>query len=227
MIFCLLLSLFLCVGASAQSTKITKRYLDNYDSQDVHFGFFFAPSSTRFNIKFNRDFLSKNTAYLINSPEDFSLKMGALTNFNLNDYFDFRVLPTITLYNRQIVFNVDNAEVKPYRSETTWFEMPVMLKYKSERRDNFRMYMFGGARVGFEGSSKRKLSGERLNVKKSDFSLEYGIGAERFFEFFKFSPELHFSHGLTNMYIPITNVPYGAGIDKFTSHSVTLYLLFE
>jgi hypothetical protein len=65
-----------------------------------------------------------------------------------------------------------------------------------------------------------------LDTKSSDLSLDYGIGYEQFFEFFKFAPELRFSHGLTNMLVPAKNSA-GNGISKMTTHTVTLYLNFE
>ena len=90
------------------------------------------------------------------------------------------------------------------------------------------MYLVAGFRVGVEANVRKKENPNygRLTTKTSDFALEYGVGLERFYQFFKFAPELHFSHGLVNMLQPNTS-PIAVNISKMTTHTVTLYLLFE
>jgi len=101
-----------------------------------------------------------------------------------------------------------------------------LLKYKSLRRVNSRMYMVAGFTLGLETNVKRSRGGGQLDTKSSDFSVDYGVGYEQFFEFFKFAPELRFSHGLGNVFRPSKNSA-GVGISKLTTHTVTLYLNFE
>jgi len=112
--------------------------------------------------------------------------------------------------------------------ETAWFELPLMLKYKSERRGNVRMYIFGGIRYAVETNAVNRKNRTQFTTRNNDFSIEYGTGIEFFREYFKFSPELHFSHGIVNLINPVTAVGTTiAGIDKLTTHTVTLYISFE
>ena len=91
------------------------------------------------------------------------------------------------------------------------------------------MFIDAGFKVGIEANvRKNAATTTRLNTRTGDFSIEYGIGFEQFFKYFKFTPELRFSHGLVNMYIAPTNpFSYANAIQKLNSHSVTLYLMFE
>lgn len=232
---CLLLS---SIGVHTLSAQQNKRlFQGDYDAKTLKFGYFIGIPYTHFNVKFNNYFVNQDNYYSITSPATMGLKMGGLANFRLNDYFDFRVLPTVAIYSRKLEYRFVNTtttdpdkllgEKKELR-ETAWFELPVMLKYKSERRGNVRMYIFGGVRYAVETNAVNRKNRQQFTTKNNDFSLEYGTGIEIFREYFKFSPELHFSHGLVNLVNPVTSRGTAiAGVDRLTTHTVTLYISFE
>lgn len=92
------------------------------------------------------------------------------------------------------------------------------------------MFVDAGIKLGIEANVRKNATIARLNTSTNDLSLEYGIGLERFFQFFKFTPELRFSHGLTNIFLPPANSSQSAlsrDIDRLQTHNVTLYLMFE
>lgn len=220
----------------AQQTR--RHFQADYDAKTLRFGYFLGLTSTYYNVKFNNYFVNKDNYYSITSPPTFGLKMGGLANFRLNDYFDFRVLPTVSIYGRRLEYRyidtvLPDSDPNKFKEntdlrETAWFELPVMFKYKSERRGNVRMYLFGGLRYGVETNPNSRRNKSRFITKTSDFSVEYGTGIEFFREYFKFSPEIHFSHGLNNLVDPVNNrnTPL-QGVDRLTTHTVTLYILFE
>jgi len=234
--FRLFLVSLLTQSAFAQETR--RHFQADYDAKTMRFGYFLGLPSTFYNVKFNNYFVNKDNYYSITSPSTFGLKMGGLANFRLNDYFDFRVLPTVSIYGRRLEYKyIDTAlpDTDPNKSkentdlrETAWFELPVMLKYKSERRGNVRMYVFGGLRYGVETNPNSRRNKSKFITKTSDISVEYGTGIEFFREYFKFSPEIHFSHGIKNLVDPVNNknTPL-QGVDRMTSHTITLYILFE
>ena len=232
---CLLLSFMAVHSLSAQQNK--RLFQGDYDAKTVKFGYFLGLPYTHFNIKFNDYFINKDKYYAITSPATIGLKMGGLANIRLNDYFDFRVLPTVAIYGRKLEYRfVDNTASDPDKRlgekkelrETAWFELPVMLKYKSERRGNVRMYIFGGLRYSVETNAVNRRNRQQFTTKNNDLSIEYGTGIEFFREYFKFSPELHFSHGLVNLVNPATAQGTAiAGIDRLSTHTVTLYISFE
>jgi hypothetical protein len=90
------------------------------------------------------------------------------------------------------------------------------------------MYVFGGLRYGVETNPNSRRNKSKFITKTSDISVEYGTGIEFFREYFKFSPEIHFSHGIKNLVDPVNNknTPL-QGVDRMTSHTITLYILFE
>jgi hypothetical protein len=221
------------VSAFAQRDSKQKFQAD-YDAKKVRFGYFLGISASNYGVRYNNFFLTPANAnyFSVNSKKNYGLKMGGLINFNLNSRFDFRVLPTVAIYARELNINNDSTLTQK-QTDKAWFEVPVLLKYKSLRRGNVRMYMFGGFRFGFETNALNLAQKTKLNnlytTKTSDLSVEYGAGLELFQRFFKLSPEITFSHGLSNLVDPSTlNTSTALGvIQKLNTHTVTVSLLFE
>ncbi|AQG78017.1 PorT [Spirosoma montaniterrae] len=214
--------------AQAQGYKYVRKHLERYDDRDIHYGFFFALPVTRFSIRHSPAFMQQDSAYRIYSPNKGSFRVGFVVNARLNDRFDVRLTPSVSLFSREVQYDYPNSASKVERRESTWVDLPLLLKYKSERRNNSRMYLLAGGMFSIESNVRRKenIGVSRLSTGTMDFSVEYGLGFEQFFEYFKLAPELRFSHGLVNLYRPTTNAA-GIGIDRLTTHTVTLYLNFE
>ena len=223
--------LLLCTAVqeiSAQGIGYKRKHLEYYDDKPIHYGILFAVPFTHFKLSHNEDYVSKDSAYLVQSPTKGAFRMGFTINAFLNDRFDIRTTPSVSLYERQVKFSYPNGVEKIEKRESTWIELPLLLKYKSERRGNSRMYLVAGMTFGVETNVKRSrgAGSGTIATKSSDWTVDYGVGFEQFFEFFKLAPELRFSHGLTNVFQPSKN-SLGAGLDKMTTHTVTLYLNFE
>lgn len=222
------LLLFASLGAQAQgSYKYVVKHLEHYDDKEIHYGFFFAMPVSRFSVRHSPEFLTADSAYRIQSPNRPNFRVGFVVNAFLNDRFDLRTTPSVTLMSREVQYAYPNSTRTEVR-ESTWLDFPVLLKYKSERRNNSRMYFLAGGAFSVETNVRRKETQgtSRLSTGTMDLAVEYGVGFEQFFEFFKFAPEIRFSHGLINLYRP-TNNAAGIGINRLTTHSVSLYLNFE
>ncbi|WP_019988494.1 outer membrane beta-barrel protein [Rudanella lutea] len=224
-------SLFINSSAHAQGYGYQRKHLEFYDDKPIHYGFFFAMPVTRFNVKYSPAYVNNTTVERLYSPNKVSFRVGLLVNAYLTDRFDFRFTPAVSLYGRTVQYEfADKATTQDVR-ESTWMEFPFLFKYKSERRRNSRMYLIAGATAALETNVRKRQaqSAGRLNTKTADLTLDYGVGFEQFLEYTKISPELRFSHGVVNLFAP-TNASIAAntaGIQRLTSHTVTLYLNFE
>lgn len=226
---------FSSINTHAQNQEIRRIYDEFYDDKPVHFGFLFGLSSSRFNVSYSDRFTGSNnpadSVVSLVSPGNFAFQVGGIVNLKLSETFDLKSGINISLFGRQIDyrFPYEPARVYPEFRESTWLEIPLMLKFKSQRRGNSRMYVAAGIKYGIEANVRKSVNKTRLNTTTSDLSLEYGIGFERFFQYFKFTPELRFSTGLVDMFVqPSGNSNlYSRGIDRLSSHTVTLYLMFE
>ncbi len=213
-------------NALAQGVK--RKHLEYYDDKPLHYGILFAVPFTKYNFEHNDHFLDGDSTFLIQSPKTTAFRMGFTINAYLNEQFDLRSTPSVSLYERQLKFGYPNGSYKIAKRESTWIEIPMLLKYKSKRRGNSRMYMLAGFTMGIETNVKRNRGSSSgvIDTKPMDFTLDYGIGFEQFFEFFKFAPELRFSHGLSNV-LNSSAISNTSGISKLKTHTVTLYFNFE
>ncbi len=231
----IIIALFVFVAVSqsrAQGYAYFRKHLEFYDDKPIHYGFFFAMPVTRFAIKYSPAYVNDDPAVRLYSPNAPSFRVGILVNAFLTDRFDFRFTPAVSLYGREVKYEYpDGTEPRRETRESTWMEFPFLVKYKSERRKNSRMYLIAGATAAVETNVRKKqaqVSG-RLNTKTTDLTVDYGVGFEQFLEFTKISPELRFSHGLINLFNPGTgtSAANNAGIQRLTTHTVTLYINFE
>ncbi len=223
-----LCGLLMAHESRSQGLGYKRRHLEFYDDKPIHYGFLFAVPFTRFNFQRSESFAQLDSVLLIQSPAQPAFRMGVIVNAFLTERFDIRTTPSISLYDRHIKYTNPSGSERIEKRESTWVEIPLLLKYKSARRVNTRMYMLAGVTLGLETNVKRREGGSstRINTSTSDLTLDYGVGFEQFFEYFKFSPELRFSHGLVNMLQP-TQHAGSTGLNRLSSHTVTLYINFE
>ncbi len=209
----------------AQGVGYIRRHQEFYDDKPIHYGFLVGMPVTRFSIRHNQEVMSADSIQRIFSPNVANIRMGFSINGFLSDRFDVRTTPSVSLYTRKLTYQMDPAN-RDLKRESTWIEVPLLLKYKSQRRVNTRMYLLAGFTFGLETNIKQKRNRnfDQLDTRNKDFSLDYGIGLEQFLEFSKFTPELRFSHGLVNMLSPDSGHP---AMERLRTHTVTLYLHFE
>lgn len=214
------------LAVQAQHSKYVRVFHEDYDQKPVHFGFLFGFASTNFSTNGDRVHLGVDS--MVQSPRSFGFQIGGLVNYAINKHFELKTGLNIALYERQILFtdSPQKPDVNPLTRESTWLEIPLLIKYKSIRRDNHRMYIIGGVKLGIEANVKKRSSA--LSTNTSDLSLEYGFGLERFFQYFKFTPEIRFSHGLANLYVqPTTATNSFSNMNYLKSHTVSLIINFE
>jgi hypothetical protein len=78
---------------------------------------------------------------------------------------------------------------------------------------------------------QKKNDPEVLQLNSYDLTLEYGVGLDMFYPYFKFAPEIRYSRGLANLHQPYYNADagtiYNNSLQKLTTNTITLYLNFE
>lgn len=222
------LIVLLSIGGQAQNSTYFRKHLEHYEDKPIHYGFLFALPMTRFNITHTEDFLNRDTTARIYGPTTAGFRVGFVVNAYLDDRWDIRSTPGISLYDRVVEYQATRGSQLRELREATWIEIPLLMKYKSQRRGNSRMYMIAGMTFGFEANARRRLraGAQRLSTKSSDLTIDYGFGFEQFLPYTKFSPEIRFSHGINNLFEPSPNVTINS-IRRLTTHTIGLYLMFE
>ena len=221
----IVLCLCVCSGFS-QTTE--HRNLPNYDNNFLHYGFSVGANYSVFRLKHSDAFLTQDSFSSVRSIGTYSFSLGFILNMRLAEFFDLRLLPAVSFYNRKIKYNYSDPEVGELLLgfESSFIELPLVLKYKAQRRGNYRMYMIGGVKPGFAVGGNKDSKEERLSLPARDFAIEAGFGLDIYYELFKFSPELRFSLGLVNLHDKI-QTPESQVMERLSTYTVSLYFFFE
>jgi len=154
--------------------------------------------------------------------------LGFIVNARINEFLEARITPKVGFYEYKLEYNYLNADQRVETEEATVVELPILLKYKSARRKNTRMYFVGGFTPGFEasGTSDLEENAELLQIRRFNFAVEFGFGLDIYYPLFKFSPEIRFSKGLVNLLSDKQN-DLSAGIDRLSTNVIGLYFHFQ
>jgi len=223
------------------------------DDRTLSYGFFLAGHNSTYRIKYSDSFLSTPNgssptvrAIFPQFSAGFSLGFTGILSFH--DQVQLLFTPKVGFYEFQTEISYFNPTTPQpglpnqntgddnsitsnsqfVTSEATLIELPLLFKYRSIRFNNTRMYWVGGASYNFRTKSQDEANIEELVTTGKDFSLEMGMGFEIYFKYFKFAPEIRFSHGLNNLYqAENTNPLFRDAISSIKRKSVTLYLNFQ
>jgi hypothetical protein len=221
------------------------------DDRTISYGFFLAGHNSAYRVKYTDSFLLNTNGasptvrgvFPQFSP-GFSLGFTGILSFH--DQFQLLFTPKVGFYEYQTEVSYFGEPVDiglinvpggtqvsangptSIKSEATLIELPLLFKYRSIRFNNTRMYWVGGASYNFRTKSQDEANIEELVTTGKDFSLEMGMGFEIYFKYFKFAPEIRFSHGLNNIYqAENTNPLFRDAISSIRRRSITIYLNFQ
>jgi Outer membrane protein beta-barrel domain len=217
--------------AAAQSKRQKIKNLPQYDERNWRYGFQLGVHRSRYNIRHDAFYAangdSTTAIYPTWTP---GFMVGLILSKRLgSELWNLRFTPNVTFYERTIRYEFNNNIDKPRPSsfEQTTVEFPLLVKYKSVRRLNNRMYMLAGLTPAFTvGSRRQRLNDQALQIRNFNLEINYGFGFDLYFEMFKFAPEIRFSHGVPNLLIRNGNL-FSNNLDRVTTHRVALILNFE
>ncbi len=214
----------------ASGQKAFEYNLPNSDARWLHYGFSIGLHSSSLQLKYSDKFITNqlDSLHSIMPANAFGFSLGFITDFRLADMFNVRVLPKVSFYEFPVDFNFTDGNVDRQLIEATYIEMPVLLKYKSQRHKNFRVYFLGGLAPGLEvsGKKRKEQSDNRLLTQDFNLNMELGFGIDMYFPLFKFSPEVRFSKGLLNI-LKEDKYGYSDGIESLKMNVFTIYLQFS
>ena len=205
--------------------------LSGYDDTKVHYGFLLGAHSSYYRLEYSPVFSSSNYSNLHSILPDVSpgFKLGFISDFSIYYPFDLRTLLQVSFQEFKIDYLYDDGSVFSDIRPATFLESPILIKYKSKRRKNSRMFIIGGIKPSLEIGAKNKDEAGKdiLELRAFDISLEIGFGADLFFPLFKLSPEIRYSRGLFNMINDNSRNEYNLPIDKIIVHNISFFFTFE
>ncbi len=167
--------------------------------------------------------------------------LQGIIDYRIAPNFNARTLPGLSFGTRTLNFYQTDANgnfsdlAYSMEFDSYYIEVPVLLKYSAKRNSNVRPYMILGGNLKINLNSKiAEKKGVYFGLKPVESFIEFGLGLDQYFYYFKFGMELKYSFGLTNLISKGSNFKqapgyeaYGNSIDKLCSQMLTLAFNFE
>lgn len=235
--------------------------LPNYDYKKWHFGFTLGPEFQNFRIVNNSKNVIGQPEFTTPDPINGTVEkayyysdlttltpgfhVGIVTSRRLGEYFNLRIIPSLSLGQKDLKSNLYIEESVPGQAEyevspieestittnirSTYISLPVLIKYKAARIENARPFLVAGANFKYDLATDFE---EAVTLKKGDISIELGMGSDFYMQTFRFGIELRFGIGLLNILEterPIDDpTPYLTySMDKITAKTFTIAINFE
>lgn len=201
-----------------------------YDLREFNLGFNMGANYSQVKIHYTQlqyNNPADNTPSMVKIEGVPGINLGLILNKKLHKYFDLRSIVSVSLQQRNIYFVLRDTTVKR-RLESSYLYIPVLLKYKSQFYKGYRVYVLGGAQLGINLASDKRMrdNPELIRTERVDWQWVAGVGMDIYGDKVKLSPELTYSLGFRNIYDP-TGTRFGYVIKSLHMQTITFNLHFE
>jgi hypothetical protein len=117
--------------------------------------------------------------------------------------------------------------------ESTFIDLPFLIKYKADRIKNYRPYLIGGVNIRNDMARNKEFNeDEKIYIKliPLDIYYEIGFGIDFYLTFFKLSTEVKYSVGTRDVVSSDASQDYpeyANSIDSFKSRMFMVSFHFE
>lgn len=211
-------------GTLAQSSR--PKNLPVFDAQPAHLGYSVGVNMMNF-------IYNEVGTYDVQTQQNPGININLITSVKLAKYLDFRAMPGIMFGQRDMQID-QGGQTWDAKIESVYIDMPLLLKYRSERVNNFAPYLIAGVnpRVDLTGGeiSEGWQSVARI-IGAFDIYPELGVGIDFYLEKVKVATELKFSVGMLDIYRPADDNQeyqlYNNAFDRISSNMVILSFHIE
>jgi hypothetical protein len=179
----------------------------------------------------------------ITSTPSYGFIVSIVANMQMGRNFELQFVPSLSFGGRKINYDIEtyrtvSSQVSKIQTSvskdipSTYINLPVEIKYKAFRYNNFRPYLLTGAQYSLDLASnakkrEQKKSNEKIvKFNRDDIYLEAGVGFDFYNEWFKFGLELKMMYGLMDVLKQEGNI-YTLSIDRVNSKIFQVSFTFE
>lgn len=235
-----IITIFLCtcipfLTQAQHGRKYTKLKgnLPYFENDLMHFGFTLGTNTASANINYSLEKPDSLTGIQPASQSGFNI--GIVSSLRFTNNLTLRFLPTLAFAQRNFdyTFQQNNATSNTRKIvESTYLFFPLTMKFRSARYNNFAVYVIGGGMFAydlssqFDANNERPVSEQVLKFQRPSYYADMGLGLDFFLEYFKFSVEFKYSHGLNNVLVKDGSF-WASPIESITPKMFGVSLHFE
>ena len=221
--------LFFMGNSLAQKDKLI--HLENKDKKKIHYGYYLGLNKKGFKISY------ETPDAFVDVEEKYGFNIGLVLGYNLNDNINIRFEPGLSSNSKTLTFSevmVGSSDKNRIRKvPATYFRMPLLVQFRTNRLDNIRAFVIGGVSYDYNFSSNQNNKDDNedgeFRMKTNNFMYEVGLGVDFYLPFFKFSPSIRGIFAMNNEIVPDINPAsrWTRPIDYFGTRGIFLNLTFE
>ncbi len=238
--------LFTAGSLYAQKERI--EYLPNFDKRTLHFGYYLGLNSVNYKFDYKDPYTytpipPENKELAIAMDNAYGFNIGFVVDLRLSNNINLRLEPGLLSNAAKIEFL--NANIGPENPDyngtsntertitATYLHIPLLLKFSTNRLNNIRPYIIGGASYDYNFSSNQDNSMDNYDgqyrTTTHNFMYEVGLGMEFYFYFFKFSPSIRGIFAINDQLVRDfkSESPWTGPIDHMGLRGIYLNLTFE
>ena len=140
-------------------------------------------------------------------------------------------MPSLAFAEKRLIFEygIPKDSVSDRSIESIYMHLPLQIKFKSERINNFRFYAIIGGKFDYDmaANARSHRPDEFLKVSAVDYGVEVGFGFEFYNPNFIFSPEIKLSQGLVNQLYVDHGLPLTNAIQSLLSRMIVISIHLE
>lgn len=208
--------------------------LTSFDERPYHWGFILALTQSSFYIDREPDFDFSDSLFYIDPVPISAFAVGPLASLDITKNVHLRTGITLTFQDRNIKYGFwrnDTLEEFKKKVHSVYTEIPLMLKLRTDRINNFAVYATGGIKYGYDWASQINVK-ESFNfedivkIKRTNFAYGVGGGIDFFLPYFKFGIDLRLDIGIND--VNVKNGTYFSNpINKMRTQMWLLSFTFE
>lgn len=232
--FAALLLLFAANALPAQTRPV---HLGKYDDRQLHWGIQVGYTQSKFDLRFSEDDQLRENILGTTSYYSPGFHINVIGDLRLSDWLNLRLVPGVTIIDRDLFFNWSEGYTSTHWKydlsrtvESVYGEVPLELKLRAKRYNDFRPYLVAGGSWGYDFASlfKNKNNNNESVIRLSPVDLRYtmGVGFDFFLFNVKFAIELKMLFGVVDLRIPDDDL-YTLSTTELKSRTFMLSFTFE
>jgi hypothetical protein len=210
------------------------QYLQYEDLKPYHFGFLIGLNTQDLIFQHSGIADAKGNRWYASEPSYTpGFSVGVIGDLRLTDFLSLRSTPTIHFGSKDValVSDAPNANIEYATIRSNYIMIPLSVRYRGARTNNYRPYIMSGFSVGVDMGRNKN---EPILLQPLNAYWEIGTGCDFYLPYFRLVPELKFCLGLGDIFVhnrtdqdSETYLMYTNAFDKVTSRLLVFSLQFE
>lgn len=203
--------------------------MEDHDDKLYYFGLSFGANMSSLKIRPSERFVLDDSIKVVQAGWGPGFHIGIMGNLRLNRFVDLRLVPMIAFAEKTLSVTSRSNIIEEKRMESIYTQIPLQLKFKSDRLQNFRFYGLLGARFDYDLASnvRSRSSDELIRIKPVNFSSEIGFGLEFFYPNFIIAPEIKMSQSFLNEHFPDNTIYLSNMVDRINTRMITFSIQIQ